>query len=351
MKQCEWCDRTMKRQNYRRHQSKCFYKTEICLKRSELLLLKSNKPKEIISEETKNLEIAFMELKHYLTDSYHKTFSLYNRIIASDQRDAIVRLKEMHVSDVTKDIYLREWKLYKKFIDKKKLSPGKDSANTYLSNLNCRASTLRRKQCMIQNILRFLVDCSIKLNRVSTRISFVPKYALSDKEINDYLNEQRSKNHEDYLIQRLLITYGLRINSMSSMKRKHLVFLNNNEMKILIPDSKVKKERYEDIDQDLAKQLSKFVRNDLANEDYVFLRTYNIESAQRRAQVLCNRINKRIKKSRVLNKNPNFKYSSHMFRKTKAYNLFQKGLVKLKAKARLSIGQSQNSQAIESYIN
>jgi len=39
-----------------------------------------------------------------------------------------------------------------------------------------------------------------------------------------------------------------------------------------------------------------------------------------------------------------------MFRKTRAFNLFHKGVAELKEKARAVIGQSQNSTAIDSYL-
>jgi integrase len=352
MKQCEWCDHEMMSKNFRRHQTKCLYKNEVGVKKSDMVYLKENRPKEVESEETKKLQLAFMELKHYLLDSYQKTNNIYTRIITNDQRDAVDRLREMHVSDITKYNYVCEWKLYKNYIDKKKLPPGRDSANTYLSTLKCRASTLRRKQCMMQNMLRFLIDPSVKLNRVSTRINFVPKYPLSDKEINDYLKEQKALNYEDYLVQRLLITYGLRINSVSSLKKKHLIFLDDSMgKKIFIPDSKVKKERIEDIDDDLANELRKIVRGDSDEEQHIFLRYLDSSPERKRAQHLCSIINKCIKDSKIIKKNPNFQYSSHMFRKTKAYNIFQNGVNELKAQARRALGQTENSQAIESYIN
>ncbi len=236
---------------------------------------------------------------------------------------------------------------------KKNLSLGADSANTYLSEQQCRASTLRKKQLMLQTLLQQIIDPSIKLNKIRMRISFTPKYALSDKEIADFLEEQKNIDSEDYLIQRLMLRYGLRVNTLALLKIKDLEFLDGGEKKIHLPDSKVKNFRTELIEDSLIKLLKKHVAtNDLNSPDqYVFYLAGKNKSDRKRAYDLCIKINKRIKDSKVLKKNKNYKFSSHMFRKTRAYNMFHKELNVLKEKVRESIGQSQGSTAIESYIN
>ena len=85
-------------------------------------------------------------------------------------------------------------------------------------------------------------------------------------------------------------------------------------------------------------------------EDYIFYQGGANKGWRRRSQDIGNRINKRIRESKVLRKRANYKYSSHMFRKTKAYNMFHKGVEELKDKVRASIGQSQGSTALNSYI-
>jgi len=185
------------------------------------------------------------------------------------------------------------------------------------------------------------------------RISYTPKFPLSDNELKNYLEEQKKVNHEDYIIQRLLSTYGLRVNTIALLKLKNLEFLKADEGEdrlIHLPDSKVKNHRVEPIDEDLEELLTQFVDDNLDDEDYIFYRKGNNIDWRRRAQDIGNRINKRIKESKAIKKRANYKYSSHMFRKTKAYNMFHKGVEELKDKVRASIGQSQGSTALNSYI-
>lgn len=347
MKNCEWCDKEMKRQNYDRHLKSCFYLKELDMKRSDFLRLKGN---DVVgSDQYKKIEIVFEELKHFLTDSYNKTNSLYKRVIVSDARNPIERLREMMCSEVTKQNYIREWKLYSQWCSENSKTVSKESANTYLANIKCKASTLKKKQLMIQTILQFLIDSNIQLNKVSMRITYQPKYAMTSEEITDYLEEQK-EHSENYLIQRLMLTYGLRINTIALLKRKHLTYMDSNVDKIFLPDSKVKRERHEIISEDLQELIDEFAENK-KDEEYVFYYSGSCFNERKRAMDLCIRINKCIRSSKVLKRNKNYNYSSHMFRKTVAYNLYQDSVNKAKAEARAAIGQSQNSTAIESYIH
>jgi hypothetical protein len=154
MKQCEWCNNEMKPPNLKKHLDRCFFKTKINLKKSEIDELKKGKVivQDSNKENVKN-EIAFLELKHYLTEFYNKSSTLYKKLVEDDGRDPIVKIKEMQVSPVTKENYVREWKLFNDWLLKNKKSAGKDTANTYLSSLKCRASTLKKKQIELQRIL------------------------------------------------------------------------------------------------------------------------------------------------------------------------------------------------------
>jgi len=338
----------MIRQNFKRHLAKCVFKNEVGVPRTEIEnMKKSYRPSEI--DDT--IKIAFTELKQYLTDNYMKATSLHKRLISTDSRDPIARLKELHVSEPTKRNNIQEWNLFSKWLKKNSKLPDKESGDSYLSTLKCRASTLKKKHYMLQNILQFLIDPGIKLNRVNMRISYIPKYAMSDEEIQQYLEEQEKVDFHDYVIQKLMITYGLRVNSVASLRLGHLEFLEKNNQKIVIPDSKVKNQRYENLNPDLEKELESLVENESDNEVFVFYPNLHKKDERKRAHEFCLRINKRIKTSKILKANKNFKFTSHMFRKTKAFNLFQKGINELKAKAREAIGQSQNSTAIESYIH
>jgi integrase len=156
-----------------------------------------------------------------------------------------------------------------------------------------------------------------------------------------------------YLVQKLMIEYGLRVNTPAGLKVKDLLFLDGETFKIVLPDIKVRSERCEDIDEEFAHEIEGFLedKEDLGDEDYVFYQEGKNASMARRARELCVKVNHLIRISKVLKKNPRFKYSSHMFRKTKANTIFQEGLKELKEKSRRAIGQKSNSSAIEHYIN
>ena len=336
--------------NFRRHQITCVFKNEIKLKKSDIEFLKNKRPRGDSDGE----ELTLMELKNFLTENFNRTAMLYHRIVVENSRDPVEKIKEMRVSESTKENYIREWKQFSKWLNKNKKSVSVDSANTYIASLSNRAaSTQRTKHNVLQVLLQHLIDRNIQLNKFRMRISYTPKRALSNEEIREYLEEQRRVDREDYLIQRLLITYGLRINTIALLKIKDLEFLEAGEEEHMIhlPDSKVKNRRLELISQELEGLMVEFIGEDYDSEDYIFYKSGGDKSFRRRAQDIGFRINSRIKNSKVLRKRGGYKYTSHMFRKTKAYNMFHTELNKLKDQVRASIGQSQGSQAIEFYIN
>jgi len=189
MTQCDWCDKEMSRKNYARHQKTCVFRVEIGLKKSDVEKLKGQN----VGDETDNskIEIDNIELKQFLEEIYKKTIRLHKKILIEDDKNPIDKINNMMLGENTKLNYLREWKLYDKWLKKQKKPIGKVSAETYLASLKCRASTKRQKFNTLQLLLQHIVDPTIKLQKVRWRISFKPKYALSSKELNDYLNEQK----------------------------------------------------------------------------------------------------------------------------------------------------------------
>ncbi len=294
--------------------------------------------------------MVFAKLKRHLSLIYKKSRRLYKKVERDDGKTPIQKIKELHVSEVTKENYLREWSLYLAWLRKHNLSPEVESANSYLGSLEKKASTLRTKQGLLQNILQIVVDPTIKLNQVKRRITFTPKYALTDKELEAYLKEQKRLNKENYLIQKLLATYGLRINSAAAIKIKHLEYLSSNTSFIHLPESKVGRQRIETIEDEFGEELEGFLGRGYDQEDYVFYKEGKNRTMRQRSYDMMVRINKCIRSSKVLQMNENYKYSSHMFRKTVAWNTFHQGIENLKAKARKRIGQAPGSTAINSYI-
>lgn len=349
MKTCEFCEKLMHSSNYRRHLSKCIYKNEIKLAKSIVLRLVEN-------YEGQNDEAAEgvpLEMKIFVTELFNKVKFFYKKI-NNESLSPEEKIRQLHISDSTKEGYLTELKLYQGWLKRNKKNVDTDTANTYLNSLKCKSSTLRKKQMILQTILRIVYDPNIHLNPVRLRISYIPKYSLSDEEVELYLEEQKD-NQEYYLIQRLMITYGLRINSPAALKIKHLLFLYDGSNEMLLPDVKVNSERSEPIDEEFAIILKEYIesigfsRED--SEEFVFLRVYSNNSIRLRTSKMGLEVNRKIKSSKVLRKNPNFKYTSHMFRKTKANTLYQQGLEQLREISRHGIGQKSKSSSIKHYLD
>jgi integrase len=332
-----------------RHVKKCAYKRDFNTSKTEILKALANQPIEPDRNEV--VDISLIEMKNFLSDIFNRSRVLHRKIIENDMLDPIDKIKQMHVNDSTKQGYLIEFGLFRKWLKKNKKVLDVDSANQYLGQIKCLPSTLKKKQMILQNLLKVVVDPNIKLNPVRLKISFKPKYALSNEEILKYLEEQR-EDLELHLVQLLMIEYGLRISTPAVLRLEHLLFLDGESNLIILPDPKVKSHRQEEIRDELAQEFFKYLDGkDLKKHDYVFCRLGRNLSDARRAQMLGKIVNECIQKSKVIKKNPCYKYSSHMFRKTKANNLFQEGLKELKERSRKAIGQKSNSSAIEHYID
>ena len=144
----------------------------------------------------------------------------------------------------------------------------------------------------------------------------------------------------------------MRINSAASLKIKHLEFLNEgNDPVIHFPDSKVKRERIEPVEPELQEELEEFIGDYEDEDNYVFYKEKSDDTERKRAHDLSVQINMRIRSSKVIIKNRNYQYSSHMFRKTKVYKEYQEGVEKLKDELRQKIGQAKGSTSLNNYIN
>ena len=348
---CDWCEIPQYKKNNPRHLETCVCYNDIQMKKRDFLYLKNKKQFDIKSE--RKDEATMLELKTFLTDLNHKASNLYTRVIVEDGRDALEKIQEMNVSLSTKKNYLREWKLFERWLSLNNKSITKENANSYISSLECKDSTQKRKHLTLQVLIQYLIDPTIKLNKFRKRVEYKSKKALTKEELKDYLKEQKSINLEDFLIQTLMATYGLRINSIAQLKKSHLEFIKakREEGKVIhLPDSKTKNKRAEKIDPEIADQLRDFVK-DKSSDDYVFYAEGSKLNLVRRARNLSVRITNRLKASKVIENNSNYTISSHVFRKSRVYQEFNEGLNRLKEKARIDLGQISGSQAIEAYIN
>jgi len=351
MKICDWCNKDKYSTNLKRHLESCFWKNEVGMKKSEFMFLKNKRSLDFKDE--KREELTSAELKKFLGDLNFKVSNLFTRLIVENNRDPLERIQELNVSQRTRDNYAREYKLYDKYLTQNNKSVSKQSADSYIASLTCRTSTQRKKRDMLNIILQTLIDPSIKLNAFRKRIEYKPKYSFKNEELNLYLEEQKEIDFEDYVLQKLLSAYGLRINTAASLKVSHLIFLKTDkteDKKIILVDSKVKKRREEPIEPDLENDLKKLVEGK-DKEDFVFYSSGSKFNEFRRARDLSEKINKRLRESKVIKHDENYTYSSHCYRKSVAMAIYSKENAELKEKVRKAIGQSQNSTAVEFYIN
>lgn len=205
---------------------------------------------------------------------------------------------------------------------------------------------------MLQTILRNLYDNeNMKLKRIRQKYNTMPKHTLTDEELNAYLMEQKATNMELYVAQLLMATYGLRVSSVAALQKKHLDFLYTNTNTITLPDVKTKTQRTELVNEEVKRSINEYIRDkEIAKTDFLFYQYGNDKSITDRSSYLCNLINKNIASTKAFNKSHNFKYTSHMFRKTKANSEYQIQLEKLKNEARARIGH-KNSRNIKHYID
>lgn len=364
MKECKFCEHTMKVQNFNKHMEVCSIKNTFGIPKSQIL--KMIEQSDIINEEQVGAkykdEISTLKSQNGMNEMMlEKTFKFIKDI--SDQsvalttekegiksHDPIERINLMFISDETRKTYISEWSLYQAYCNKENLNPFiTDSANSYIENSKATLSTIIKKKGNIQSILSHILNTRINLRKIRRKPTFKPKYALSAKEVEDYLSEQKQVDYEDYLLQKLLIEYGCRINTAGAIKVSHLEFLRSDDT-ILLPDTKTG-ERMETITEELRLLLTDHVNSkSLTADDYLFT-VGGSQKERLRVHKLGLRINKRIRRSKVLKKSKNYKYTSHMFRKTKAFNIFQNAVNAAKNEARNAIGQKKNSTAIEPYIN
>lgn len=345
MKVCEWCGKEFHRSNFKKHLLKCIYKNDLKETKINILNILSGKPLKT------EAEIQNIELTEFLKTFYQKSKDLYDRTSGGIDEKVEEKIKTSLISEVSKQQYISEWKAYDNWRKKNHHNISVDSVAKYLGSIECKVSTKTKKRNILQRIFQTIMERPVRLPKIRMRYSTMPKYAMNTEELNNYLNEQLSIDYEDYLIQFLLAYYGLRVSNCSSLQYKHLEFLNGDDL-IFFPDPKTNSIRQETTTNEINDKIKEYLKGkeeDLEPEDYVF--NCGNGTLKQRACRLSARINKRIRESKVLKMSKNYKYSSHMFRKTKAFTMYQQGMKELKERARAAIGQQKNSNAVEYYIN
>ena len=343
MKQCHFCEKMMQPSNFSKHSLRCYIKKHFGVSRSEILDLIQGK-----SHSDESMKSVF-QLKMSKLEKFTEKFLREGRELVAGlkQTDPKSKLSEMSVSPSTMVSYKSEWKQYSLWCKKMKNDPMlATSANSYVASLSKRTTTLKKKRSILQVILQFLTDSPVVLRKIRRRVSIIPKYSMSPSEVSEYLKEQAKINNETYLIQLLLITYGCRIHSVACLTLGDLDF---DRKKIFFPDSKTgirEVHMTDDVFHKLKIFTSKF--HDPDKSTFVF--SSRSDDHAKRAQEICKKVNLLIQQSSVLKFNQNYKYSSHMFRKTVAFTLYQRLVVDAKKEVRKSIGQAEGSSAVEYYI-
>jgi integrase len=351
MKTCEFCEKTMKTQNFSKHNQVCIIRREFNTPKSVILEAIGGKPVENSLEDLLNLNDRLTSENSKCVNFVRRFVEEANFILVanSSDQDYLAKIAEMSLSTSTAKEYVSEWRIYNAWSHKNKMSSlSPSTASSYIAHLKVEVSTAKTKRNRLQSILRHLTGQSVVLPRIRRRIRRIPKHKMSAEEVLEYLKEQQAVSYEDYIVQLIMLTFGCRIHSCSSLRVSHLEFLRGGAMMIL-PDSKTG-DREVEVADPLKKHLRKWLnKNKLTFDDFLFSAGSSAD-LKKRANVLCMRINKRIKKSNVLRKSPNYKLSSHMFRHTKAFEVFREHLERGKQAARSAIGHSHGTSSIEYYL-
>jgi integrase len=344
MKVCVYCDKSMKPQNFSKHCQRCVIKKAFGIPKQAIMNLIQGSVHNQQHDQLA-LQVKQSKLESFVQKLVEEAGSLIDGLKNFSPES---KLDEMVVSPQTLYCYKSEWKLYSTWCQQFKLDAFKSaSANSYLAQTQKRISTMKKKKSQLQSILQFLLEKPIVLSKIRRRISITPKYTMTHQEVVDYLDEQYEVSPEDYLIQLILINYGCRIHSVACLRLKHIDFPRN---KMFLPDSKTGT-REVNLNEEITKELKNYVNvNKIKDNDNYLFSASSAEGTRRSAQI-CKRINSRIKMSKVLARDENHKFSSHMFRKTVAHSLYRHLIAEAKNSVRKAIGQAEGSSAVEYYIS
>lgn len=346
------CEKTMKQTNFSKHDKVCFIKREFNMSKKQILEAIGGKPVAQSNQDLENMNIKLTSENEKYIDLIKKFTQEANQVLISHSVDfdPLSKIGEMSLNEETTKEYKSEWKIFSAWAFKNHLNPIlPTSANSYISSLKHQVSTIKTKRNRIQSIMRHLTGQNIMLSRIRRRVKIIPKYKMSPKEIEKYLEEQKTINHEDFLIQLLMAMHGCRVHSVSGIQLKHLDFLEEGN-KMYLPDTKTGTRELE-----VGKQLRQLLGNLVNEKKLTNIDSFVFEAGpsfnlRRRANILCTRINRRINESHVLRKSNNFKFSSHMFRHSKAFTIFREYLEKGKEAARSAIGHQPGTSSINYYL-
>lgn len=350
--------------NYYKHIPKCDFKKKFNRPLSEIYSLVRSSSESLnqftkLKEENvrlnKKIESLVILNKQYLSILNNIKCSINSIPIAEIEavslESATNLINDLPSSEYTISQHLMEWDLYREWWENNQLHPlDKKTINMYFKNIysKYKYSTLVKKRSKMQAILREINKNPLfSLPKIPKKYDKRLKYAMNDEEIQSYLDEQKRFGNTNYLIQRILIETGCRINSVVRLRVSDLEFLYQERCNIVnMPDRKTGNYKKK-IEDELKNLLDSFTSN-RCDDDYVFY--WNLEEENKRYKVIRNKVNKRIRKSEIFNKNKNYAYTVHMFRTTLATRRYNLSIKKAKDEARVELGHKENSKAIDNYI-
>ena len=255
--------------------------------------------------------------------------------------------------------YIGNWKKYEIWcFDNDKPCNNKKSAINYYSCLlkppiGCKKlkySSISTARSVLLLGFKYIYKQEINffLNHKKKR-NIKPKYSMSDEEIFLFLTSFDDK--QDFLAHFILIFSACRIHSLAMLKKK-----DYQNGVINLYDFKTEKGIPFTFQDSFINKLLDHHLSNKSEEDFAFYPPYNVRSLQdltKRSKYVSQLVKIRIRNSKVfqhINKQ-NFSLTPHMFRKTKAKFEFDIIVNEGLKKARKSINQSDNSNAIFKYVD
>jgi hypothetical protein len=353
MKICPWCNRPpMLSQNYKKHLDKCKYKNmNITQAQIETLIKHKDPNSEIIidnkDEIINRLEEENMQMAHKMTEILDMLKEFQSRFVINKCKDVKELIDEMIIAESTKRNYRLEWSLFKSWKEKHNKETNIGSINTYISMLKCKPSTQIKKREILQQILRRLLGDNVVLNKIRKRFSYGKKYEMTNEEVDLYLAEQKNLSIEFHLVQYLMIRFALRISTIAAIKKQHISF----KKKLIHFHTKNNKVIVKPLDDQTHDLLNDYTSG-LDKNDHVFYREGNNDTLEKRTTKLMIEVNKRISETKALGeKDSNYTYTSHMFRRTQANLEIADDKKALMLKGNRILGQADGSSAVNHYIN
>lgn len=296
---------------------------------------------KLANKEKKELEqnITIAGLENLFT-SLRELVDQADVLLKNYRKNEDIKIEELGVSSSTQLSYRNTKNQYLNFAKNEGLAPeSTKTMDKFVKSFGSKVSTAKKHRRILQSLY------GVKLPKIRAVERIVPKYRLSSEAAIKFIAEQKNFDKQGAFLQWLMLRYTLRINTLASLKKNDLLFLQNDSNIITFPDSKTGAAIAE-LDEIDKKYLFELTKN-YTDDDFVFFP--HMKSA-RRTEVITKKINNLIKKTTVVPKSQVYKLSSHMLRKAEPHQLYQKELDVLKTKLRDML-RHRGTSALDFYIS